>query len=127
MNVVLYACEILTLYKRDRDTLLAFEMKCYRRILLIDQVAAKSNECGSQDKSFKQGKYRRNHIGKETERGCSNTYSHQDGTGAGPSEEDSQKLKEHKRAGANGMIDGWMRSQVQEQLILQCYTKHKIS
>jgi len=35
MSVVLYACETWTLKKRDKERLLAFEMKCYRRILHI--------------------------------------------------------------------------------------------
>jgi hypothetical protein len=35
MNVLLYACETWTLRKKDKDSLLAFEMKCYRRILHI--------------------------------------------------------------------------------------------
>jgi hypothetical protein len=35
MSVLLYACETWTLKKRDRDSLLAFEMRCYRRILHI--------------------------------------------------------------------------------------------
>ena len=35
MSVLLYACETWTLRKRDIDSLMAFEMKCYRRILHI--------------------------------------------------------------------------------------------
>jgi len=35
MSVVLYACETWTLRKQDKNALLAFEMKCYRRILHI--------------------------------------------------------------------------------------------
>ncbi len=35
MSVLLYACETWTLRKKDKDLLLAFEMKCYRRILHI--------------------------------------------------------------------------------------------
>jgi len=35
MSVLLYACETWTLRKKDKDSLLAFEMKCYRRILHI--------------------------------------------------------------------------------------------
>ena len=35
MSVLLYACETWTLRKKDKDILLAFEMKCYRRILHI--------------------------------------------------------------------------------------------
>jgi len=33
MSVLLYACETWTLRKKDKDSLSAFEMKCYRRIL----------------------------------------------------------------------------------------------
>ncbi len=35
LSVLLYACETWTLRKKDKDLLLAFEMKCYRRILHI--------------------------------------------------------------------------------------------
>jgi len=35
MSVLLYACETWTLRNRDIDSLMAFEMKCYRRILHI--------------------------------------------------------------------------------------------
>ena len=35
MSVLLYACETWTLRKKDKDSLLAFEMRCYRRILHI--------------------------------------------------------------------------------------------
>ena len=35
MSVLLYACETWTLRKKDKDLLLAFEMKCYRRMLHI--------------------------------------------------------------------------------------------
>ena len=35
MSVLLYACETWTLRKREKDSLLAYEMKCYRRILHI--------------------------------------------------------------------------------------------
>ena len=35
LSVLLYACETWTLRKKDKDSLLAFEMKCYRRILHI--------------------------------------------------------------------------------------------
>ncbi len=35
MSVLLYACETWTLRKKDKGLLLAFEMKCYRRILHI--------------------------------------------------------------------------------------------
>ena len=35
MSVVMYASETWTLRKKDRDRVLAFEMKCYRRILRI--------------------------------------------------------------------------------------------
>ena len=35
MSVLLYACETWTLRKRDIDSPMAFEMKCYRRILHI--------------------------------------------------------------------------------------------
>ena len=35
MSVAVYASETWTLKKQDRDRLLAFEMKCYRRILRI--------------------------------------------------------------------------------------------
>jgi hypothetical protein len=35
MSVLLYACETWTLKKRDIDSLMAFEMKYYRRILHI--------------------------------------------------------------------------------------------
>ena len=34
-SILLYACESWTLRKQDRDKLLAFEMRCYRRILHI--------------------------------------------------------------------------------------------
>ncbi len=35
MSVLLYACETWTLRKKDKDLLMAFDMKCYRRILHI--------------------------------------------------------------------------------------------
>jgi len=35
LSVLLYACDTWTLKKKDKDSLLAFEMKCYRRILHI--------------------------------------------------------------------------------------------
>jgi hypothetical protein len=35
MSVLMYACETWTLRKQDKDSLLAFEMKCYRRILHV--------------------------------------------------------------------------------------------
>jgi len=35
MSVLLYVCETWTLRKRDIDSLMAFEIKCYRRILHI--------------------------------------------------------------------------------------------
>ena len=35
LSVLLYACETWTLRRKDRDSLLTFEMKCYRRILHI--------------------------------------------------------------------------------------------
>jgi len=35
MSVLLYVCETWTLRKREKDSLLAFEMRCYRRILHI--------------------------------------------------------------------------------------------
>ena len=35
MNVLLYACETWTPKKRDNDSLMAFEMKCFRRIIHI--------------------------------------------------------------------------------------------
>ena len=35
MSVLLYACETWTMRKKDKDSLLAFEMRCYRRILHI--------------------------------------------------------------------------------------------
>jgi len=35
MNVLLYACETWTLLKRDIDSLIAFEMQCYKRIFHI--------------------------------------------------------------------------------------------
>jgi hypothetical protein len=35
MSVLMYACETWTLRKKDKDLLLSFEMKCYRRILHI--------------------------------------------------------------------------------------------
>jgi len=35
MSVLLYACETWTLRKRDMDSLMGFEMKCYWRILHI--------------------------------------------------------------------------------------------
>jgi len=35
MRVLLYACKTWTLRKRDKDSLLAFEMRCYKRILHI--------------------------------------------------------------------------------------------
>ena len=34
-RVLLYACETWTLKKKDKDILVAFEMRCYRRILHI--------------------------------------------------------------------------------------------
>jgi Domain of unknown function (DUF6451) len=34
-SVLLYACETWTLNKKDKDLLMAFEMRCYRRILHI--------------------------------------------------------------------------------------------
>jgi len=34
-SILLYACESWTLRKQDRDKLMAFEMRCYRRILHI--------------------------------------------------------------------------------------------
>ncbi len=35
MSVLLYSCETWTLRKKDKDLLLAFEIKCYRSILHI--------------------------------------------------------------------------------------------
>lgn len=35
LSVLLYACETWTMRKKDKELLLAFEMKCYRRILHI--------------------------------------------------------------------------------------------
>jgi hypothetical protein len=34
-NVLLYACETRTLKQKDKDLLMAFEMRCYRRTLHI--------------------------------------------------------------------------------------------
>jgi Domain of unknown function (DUF6451) len=34
-SVLLYACETWSLKKKDKDLLMAFEMRCYRRILHI--------------------------------------------------------------------------------------------
>jgi len=35
ISVVLYACETWTLKKKDKNNLMAFEMRCYRRILNV--------------------------------------------------------------------------------------------
>ena len=35
ISVVLYACETWTLKKKDKNELIAFEMRCYRRILNV--------------------------------------------------------------------------------------------
>jgi hypothetical protein len=44
MSVLLYACETWTLREKDKDSLLAFEMKCYRRILHIRWQQRITNE-----------------------------------------------------------------------------------
>ena len=44
LSVLLYACETWTLRKRDKDRLLAFEMRCYRRILNIRWQQKITNE-----------------------------------------------------------------------------------
>jgi len=44
MSVVMYASETWTLKKKDRNRLLAFEMKCYRRILRIRWEQKITNE-----------------------------------------------------------------------------------
>ena len=44
LSVLLYACETWTLRKKDKDSLLAFEMKCYRRILHIRWQQRITNE-----------------------------------------------------------------------------------
>jgi len=43
-SILLYACETWTLRKQDRDKLLAFEMRCYRRILHIRWQQKVTNE-----------------------------------------------------------------------------------
>src|SRR6218665_1707452 len=35
ISIVLYACETWTLKKKDKNKLMAFEMRCYRRILNV--------------------------------------------------------------------------------------------
>ena len=44
MSMVMYASETWTLKKLDRDRLLAFEMKCYRRVLRIRWEQKVTNE-----------------------------------------------------------------------------------
>jgi hypothetical protein len=44
LSVLLYACETWTLRKRDKDRLLAFEMRCYRRILHVRWQQKITNE-----------------------------------------------------------------------------------
>jgi len=44
MSVAMYASETWTLKKKDRNRLLAFEMKCYRRILKIRWEQKITNE-----------------------------------------------------------------------------------
>ena len=44
MSVAVYASETWRLKKQDRDRLIAFEMKCYRRILRIRWEQKMTNE-----------------------------------------------------------------------------------
>ncbi len=44
ISVVLYACETWTLKKKDKNKLMAFEMRCYRRILNVRWQQKITNE-----------------------------------------------------------------------------------
>ena len=43
-NVLQYACETWTLKKKDKELLMAFEIRCYRRILHIRWLQKIANE-----------------------------------------------------------------------------------
>jgi len=58
MSVLLYACETWTLMKKDKDSLLASEMKCYRRILHnAHTMAAENHKRGDKNTCRKREEY----------------------------------------------------------------------